>query len=275
LSDIEEFEAEQVYRDPSEDDSWQRLVGACDASNALPSGSVSSEVNEIVASLRGAPAFLTPSEATLELSRLRKEARAADRLRALVARMREVLGEALGAEEECAPGIWGRIESLFADPDGQAASEWLDREREKAAEPWKLLAAHVIVIADGCGDGRPPLPAELEEAADSAKAWLEALFRDAQAKAREEGRAELYEELTLTREARARDREEGRREGLRQAIAAAREKSTFQLSVVDQIHPADWLGRTGHRAAALALNDFANALEARDLSGAAIEGRDR
>lgn len=45
------------------------------AESALPSGSVAGEVGGILAALGDRPAFLTPVEATLELSRLRREVR--------------------------------------------------------------------------------------------------------------------------------------------------------------------------------------------------------
>lgn len=158
---------------------------------------------------------------------------AIDRLRALVARMRDVIEgldfnfHASRQDSRAARAIT----DVLADPDGTAASDWLDREREKArgegaaqgcvvaaefiqaqreqaVEPWKALTAHLADLLDeaGCAitslrcdyrnEVAPDIIARLQGAiddrgAEDALAWLSAR----EARAREEGRREGLPEL--------------------------------------------------------------------------------
>lgn len=180
-----------------------------------------------------------------------------DRLRALVAQMREMLRDTGTAWNE---GWRKRLDALMADPDSQAAAEWLeaekakaradgqalavrgaegsswlDREREQAAEPWIALAARMQAAFDRCdwALGRaqePDVQKEIDAVfyggglSEQAGAWL----ADREAKARAEGHKaamELNAEMNQTEAV-----EHGRRQGLAEAGELVREAGCARLA---------------------------------------------
>jgi hypothetical protein len=226
MSDREEFEAEQVSRDPCEEaeasgpevlhgpwthtNSGQhrivRMGKHIIRQNFVGSGWYDAEVGPCPAELarlsaenrelrENAADIAKEQEDLYGLRESEADARGwahdtereNDRLRALVARMRMWIYHS-GSESSEREFLSSQRErdAIEADESGHAAAEWLDREREKAAEPWKDAAARARVAmafffwptCRGCN-----LPfAECSTALD----W----FSAREAKAREEGRGQ-------------------------------------------------------------------------------------